>query len=103
MNGALPARDRGDRGSASRGTSRRARTMPRSGGLVGRIENHDGTTRKAAGVESGGRKERSLFGSAFDGVDPLVANLLAGYDQPVLLRERAARAQHGPRRVLLPV
>src|ERR1039458_10079447 len=60
------------------------------------------TTKKAAGVESGGGEERYSVGSAFDGVDPLVANLLAGGDQPVLLRQGAARAEHGPGRMFLP-
>src|SRR6185312_5724655 len=54
------------------------------------------------GLNPAARGKRSSVGSAFDGVGPLVANLLAGYDQPVLLRQRAARAQHGPPGVPLP-
>ena len=38
----------------------------------------------------------------FDRVDPLFANLLAGDDEPVILCERAAGAQHSPGGVLLP-
>jgi len=59
-------------------------------------------TKKAAGVESGGGREKSSTSLSFDQVDPLLANLLTGHDQPVLLSQRAARAQHGPRGVLLP-
>jgi hypothetical protein len=58
--------------------------------------------KKAAGVESGGAKKRASISSGFDGVRPLVANFLAGNDQPVFLRQRAARAHHGPRGVRLP-
>src|SRR5947209_4637323 len=50
-------------------------------------------------VEIGGWRGTSLQGSDFDRVRPLVANLLADYDEPVVLRERATRTQHGARGV----
>ena len=68
-----------------------------SPGLRRIIERH-----KAAGIESGGVEDRPSVRSVFDGVDPLVPDLLAGYDQPVFLRQGAARAQHGPGGVLPP-
>ena len=100
MNRALPPRDRGHRASVAFGQSGLAGVVSRAGGLVGGIEN-SAETRKAAGSESGGVK-RSCVDSGFDGVDSLVAHLLTGDHQPVFLGQRATRAQHGPRCVLLP-
>jgi WD40 repeat protein len=104
MNGTLPTRDRGYRESASGRTPGRSRTMPGAGRLVVRVANprRGAETRKAAGVESGGWQERARRGSRFDGVNALLADLLAGYDQPVLLRERAPGTQHGPGGVFQP-
>src|SRR5580704_1265257 len=97
MNRPLRARDRVNRGTASGRTSGRGGIVPRSGGLVGGVANprSGAETRKAAGFESGGGGKRSSVGSRFDGVSPLVANLLAGDGQAVVLRQRAARDEHG--------
>jgi len=104
MNKAMPARDRGDRGSATRRASRRAGTLSRASRLVGRVANprSRAETRKAAGVESGGGRKRASVGSRFDGVSPLVAHLFAGYRQPVVLRQRASSAEHGASCMFLP-
>jgi hypothetical protein len=41
--------------------------------------------KKAAGVESGGGKERAWYGSRLDGVGPFFANLFARDNQPMVL------------------
>src|SRR5450432_2289147 len=60
------------------------------------------TTKKAAGVGSGGGSVRSSIDSGFDGVGPLIADLLTGNGQSVFLRERASCAEHRSCGVLLP-
>jgi hypothetical protein len=102
MKGAVPSRDRGGRGTASRRAPGSSRTMPGAGGLVGGVENDRSRTKKAAGVESDGGEGQPSVGSAFDGVDAFIANLLACDGQPVVLRQRTTRAQHGPGGVFLP-
>jgi len=102
MNQSLPARDRVHRETASGWALGSARSVSRAGGLVGGVANHRSRTKKAAGVESGGRGNRAASGSGFDRVDPLVADLLADDGQSVLLGKRAARAEHGPGSVFLP-
>ena len=43
------------------------------------------------------------IGSGFNRIRPLVAHLLAGHSQPVVLRNRSPGAQHGPSRMFLPL
>ena len=73
MNRPLPSRNRRHRSGDPGWQSRRAGAVSGAVGLVGGVEDsRSGTeTRKAAGVESGGRSKAAWFGSGFDRVGPL--------------------------------
>src|SRR5271154_4057151 len=102
MNGTMPPRDRGYRRPASGGTPGDKRTLPGARGLVGGIKDVGETTKKAAERKPGGGRKAASCASALDGVATRFADFLAGDDQPVVFRQRAAGAQHRPGGVLLP-
>jgi hypothetical protein len=52
-------------------------------------------TRIAAGSDTCGVGNGCLVDSALDRVCPLVVDDLAGYDEPLVLGQRAASAEHG--------
>jgi hypothetical protein len=70
VNGTLQTRDRHHRGRNPRGQSRSARLVPGFVRLACRVEDlgRGAKTRKAAGVESGGRRKATELGSSLDGV-----------------------------------
>jgi hypothetical protein len=51
--------------------------------------------KKAAGAESGGGRKRFSVASGFDGIHPPVTDLLTGYNQAVVLRERGMSGGSG--------
>src|ERR1700674_391887 len=92
---ALPPRDSDYRSRPSRRQTRRRGAVPGAVGLVGRTEDSrsGAQTRKAAGVESGGKREAAWFGSGFYRVGALAILTFGGGDLQTHLLAHGTREE----------